>query len=320
MFDVGGNETRLHRAEGAQPKLSMERGRAKLKTQPQQSRSIPSLKIKGSFVLLLGHIALCAFFCPLPSAAQGQSAIQMMVHDEAGKSVSNVEAHLKRNGEDVRVAVTNEQGEIVFPGLSPDEYELMMSKRCFESLAQFVVIDPHRTAEIEITTVLAPRNGQKTFLSYVRSRAHGDLNDFSRYLGDFPCPVVQSNQFTELPGNLPNRFLAWGFFPLPWKMQLAPIVEYHTGFTYAPADAARNCVGVPYSDRFRYPKFFSADARVSKDVKINEKYSLRFSRSVLNMTNHFNALDLHANTGDPQYGVFFGNYKRLFRGDFDVLF
>jgi carboxypeptidase family protein/TonB-dependent receptor-like protein len=174
--------------------------------------------------------------------------------------------------------------------------------------------------QLEITGVLAPRHGHKLFLSYVHSEAHGDLNDFSRYLGDFPSPVIQPNQFATLPGDLPNRFLAWGFFPLPWKMQVAPIVEYHTGFSYAPVDAARNYMGVPYSDRFRYPKFFSADARVSKDVKVNEKYSLRFSGSVLNMTNHFNALDVHANTGDPQYGVFFGNYKRLFRGDFDVLF
>jgi hypothetical protein len=55
-------------------------------------------------------------------------------------------------------------------------------------------------------------------------------------------------------------------------------------------------------------------------VKVNDKYSLRFSLSVLNTTNHFNALDVHANTGDPQYGLFFGNYQRLFRGDFDVLF
>jgi hypothetical protein len=177
-----------------------------------------------------------------------------------------------------------------------------------------------RYRQLEITAVLTPRAGQKLFLSYVHSEAHGDLNDFSRYLGEFPSPVVQPNQFTALPGDLPDRFLAWGYFPLPWHMQLAPIVEYHTGFTYAPVDAARNYVGVPYNDRFRYPKFFSADARISKDVKVNEKYSLRFSLSVLNMSNHFNALDVHANTGDPQYGVFFGNYQRKFRGDFDVLF
>src|SRR5258708_31526523 len=122
--------------------------------QPQRSRSIPSLNIMGSFFLLLGHIALCAFFCPLPGAAQGQSAIQMMVHDEAGKPLSNVEAHLKRNGVDVRVAVTNEHGEFVFAGLSADEYELAISKPGFESLAQPVVIDPHRApAEIEFTLI-----------------------------------------------------------------------------------------------------------------------------------------------------------------------
>jgi hypothetical protein len=177
-----------------------------------------------------------------------------------------------------------------------------------------------RYRQLEITAVLTPRAGQKLFLSYVHSEAHGDLNDFSRYLGDFPSPVVQPNQFTALPGDLPDRFLAWGFFPLPWKMQLAPIVEYHTGFTYAPVDAVRNYVGVPYSDRFRYPSFFSTDARVSKDVKVSEKYTLRFSLSMFNMTNHFNSLDVHANTGDPQYGVFFGNYKRRLRADFDVLF
>jgi hypothetical protein len=139
-----------------------------------------------------------------------------------------------------------------------------------------------RYRQMEFTAALTPRAGQKLFLSYVHSEAHGDLNDFSRYLGDFPSPVVQPNQFTALPGDLPDRFLGWGFFALPWKMQLAPIVEYHTGFTYAPVDATRKYVGVPYSDRFRYPKFFSADARVSKDVKVNEKYSLRFSLSVLN--------------------------------------
>src|SRR5258708_10086703 len=133
----------------------MEEDRPKMNAQPQGSRSSPSLKMKG-FFLLLGHIALCAFFCPLPSAAQGQSAIQMMVHDEAGNPVSNVEAHLKRNGVDVRVAVTNERGEFIFARLSADEYELAISKPGFESLAQPVVIDPlSPLAEIEF--ILIPK-------------------------------------------------------------------------------------------------------------------------------------------------------------------
>jgi hypothetical protein len=42
--------------------------------------------------------------------------------------------------------------------------------------------------------------------------------------------------------------------------------------------------------------------------------------SGFNLTNHFNALDVHSNSADPQAGVFFGNYKRRFRMDFDVVF
>ena len=72
--------------------------------------------------------------------------------------------------------------------------------------------------------------------------------------------------------------------------------------------------------KLRFPSFFSADARISKDVRVGHKYTLRFSLSGFNLANHFNALDVHANTADPQFGMFFGNYKRRFRADFDVLF
>jgi len=34
----------------------------------------------------------------------------------------------------------------------------------------------------------------------------------------------------------------------------------------------------------------------------------------LNLTNHFNALDVHTNTADPQFGIFFGRF------DFELIF
>src|SRR5260370_18058865 len=132
----------------------MEGDRGKMNAQPQRSRSILSLKFMGSFFLLFAHIALCAFFFPLTSAAQDQSAIRMTVHDEAGTPVSNVETHLKRDGADVRVAVTNERGEFVFHSLAAGEYELTISKQGFESLTQSVVADPTKTTtEIEFTLI-----------------------------------------------------------------------------------------------------------------------------------------------------------------------
>jgi hypothetical protein len=161
-------------------------------------------------------------------------------------------------------------------------------------------------------------DGQQLFFSYVRSRAQGDLNEFNNYLGNFPFPVMRPNQYTNLPGDLPNRFLAWGLVRLPWKMRIAPLVEYRNGFPYAVTDAAQDYVGTP--NKTRFPNFYSLDSRVSKDIKLNDKYSLRFSVSGFNLTNHFNPYTLHSNIDDPQYGIFFGNYGRRFRLDFDVLF
>lgn len=175
-----------------------------------------------------------------------------------------------------------------------------------------------RYRQLELTARVAWKDGNELLVSYVRSRASGDLSEFSRYLGNYPSAVVRPNQFSNLAGDLPHRFLAYGTLKLPFKMQLSPMVEYRSGFPYAPLDAARNFVGTP--NTLRFPNFFSLDARVSKDFKISEKYSVRFSVSGYNLTNHFNALDVHANTADPQFGAFFGNYKRRFRMDFDIIF
>ena len=57
-----------------------------------------------------------------------------------------------------------------------------------------------------------------------------------------------------------------------------------------------------------------------RDFRVYRKCTVRLSVSVLNVLNHFNALDVHANTGDPQFGTFFGHYKRRYRADIEILF
>jgi hypothetical protein len=175
-----------------------------------------------------------------------------------------------------------------------------------------------RYRQFEMTAkVLLTAEGQ-LFVSYVRSRARGDLNDFSSYLGSFPPPILRVNQFANLPTDLPNRFLAWGLIHLPWKFRIAPSVEYRSGFPYAVTDAAQNYAGVPNQNRF--PGFFSIDARVSKDFQVNPKYAVRLSVSGYNLTNHFNPEAFHNNSADPAYGLFFGQRGRRFTADFDVIF
>jgi hypothetical protein len=172
--------------------------------------------------------------------------------------------------------------------------------------------------QIEMMARLQWKQGQQLYVSYARSHAQGDLNDFSGFLGNFPSPLIRPNLYSRLPGELPNRLLAWGRVNLPWSMQLMPMAELRSGQRYASVDGLGNYVGTPYGQH--YPDVFSADARVLKDIKMNTKYTLRFSVTGYNLTNHFNALAVHANVEDPQYGVFFGNYHRRYRGDFEVLF
>ncbi len=174
--------------------------------------------------------------------------------------------------------------------------------------------------QLELTGRYRIKEGQQLIFSYTRSRAEGNLNGYDNFVGNFPRAVLlRPNIYSVLPGDVPNRFLMWGSFePHIWNLTVAPIVEYRTGFPYAIYDVYQSYVGTPYLTRFR--DFFSADARLSRIFKVTDKYSVRLSVTGFNLTNHFNPLLVHDNTADPQYGVFFGNYHRRYRFDFEVLF
>jgi hypothetical protein len=174
--------------------------------------------------------------------------------------------------------------------------------------------------QVELTAKLSLSKGQQMLFSYVHSRGQGDLNQFTSYLSDYPFAPVRANQFTNLKGDVPNRFISWGILNMPLKMRLAPIFEYRTGTPYAVLNSERAYVGFPLSDKTRLRTYVSLDERMLRDFKVIHKYTARFSISVLNVLNHFNALDVHANTGDPQFGTFFGHYKRRYRLDLEILF
>jgi Carboxypeptidase regulatory-like domain len=175
-----------------------------------------------------------------------------------------------------------------------------------------------RYRQFEVTARVRVPGPNPLYVSYVRSRAEGDLNEFAGYLGSFPNPILRSDQYSNLSSDLPNRFLAWGNVKLPHGFWISPVVEYRNGFPYAVTDAMQQYVGVPYQQRF--PHFFSADSRFSKDLKVSAKYAVRLSLSLFNMTDHFNPEGLHTNIADPAFGSYLGQRGRRYTVDFDVLF
>jgi hypothetical protein len=172
--------------------------------------------------------------------------------------------------------------------------------------------------QFDVTAAARAGRESELFFSYVRGHSTGNLNEFSNYLADFPPAVVLPDSRASLPGDMPNRFLAWGTISLPDKFRIMPKAEYHTGAPWSSLDVMQNYAGAPNSQRF--PSYLSLDARISKDFKVNDKYSVRFAVSGSNLTNHFNPVSIHSNIADPVYGVFFGEYRRRYTADFDVLF
>lgn len=178
-----------------------------------------------------------------------------------------------------------------------------------------------RYRQAEVTARVAWKPDQVLNLSYVHSRAEGSENVFDNFVGNYGIPFVRNDLYGNLPGDLPNRFIAWGHLdPHFRKFQVSPIFEYRSGFPYAAYNALQQYVGVPYSDSTRFRNFLSADARISREFKVSAKYAVKLSVTGYNLTKHFNPLGVHSNVDDPQHGIFFGNYHRRYRFDFDFIF
>jgi hypothetical protein len=200
--------------------------------------------------------------------------------------------------------------------------QLTLSPKISESKSAMVLAGSGalQTQQVEFTSRLGANKERQLFFSYVRQLAAGDISDASTYLGDFPFPVVRSQITAHTTGEVPNRFLLWGTTNLPWRMHLWPRIEYRNGFTWQPVDQFQNYISLASAAQPRYPRYFTADFRVSKDFNVSSKHAVRLSLTFRNLTNHNNPLQVHANSGDPLYGSFFGNYGRHLLPDFDFLF
>lgn len=173
---------------------------------------------------------------------------------------------------------------------------------------------------LELTARFALPEKNAFYVSYVRSRARGDLNDFNSHFGDFGSPIIRQNQYSNLPTDVPHRLIAYGTFALPHRVTFSPIVEARSGFPFAVRDAQQNFVGVRNSDATRFPRFFAFDAELAKEFQATKKYGVRLSIRGFNLTNNFNPRDVRANIADSQFGQFFAPYRRYFTGGFDIIF
>lgn len=157
--------------------------------------------------------------------------------------------------------------------------------------------------------------------SYVRSKAFGDLNDFNQFFGTLAQPVIQPNGRGRLAFDAPNRVLLWGEIAGPWKLTIVPVYDIHTGFPYSVQNEFREYVGPRNTSRF--PRFASCDLQVSRRILLplpSRKVKARAGVGVFNLFNHFNPRDVQSNLASSQFGGFFNNSWREYRGKFVLEF
>jgi len=151
--------------------------------------------------------------------------------------------------------------------------------------------------------------------SYVHSRAYGTLNDPFLFFGNYPQAVIQPDASGRLPFDAPNRFLFWGDVAGPWKLTLIPVLDVHTGFPYSVENQYREYIGPRNVDRF--PRFSSFDLQVTRPISLpfGERHvKARIGFGVFNLFDHFNPRDVQNDISSAQFGGFYNDAWRVWRG------
>jgi len=188
--------------------------------------------------------------------------------------------------------------------------------------SNILVLESRGRSQYRELQILAFYNNQRFRnwnVSYVWSRAQGNLNTTDNFLGDFPGFVIRASQFGRLPFDIPHRFLAYGEAKAPQGITIMPALEIRSGFPFSFVNEQLDFVGE--RNRARFPRFLSLDVSILKSfrVPVLDK-RVRAGVVIFNITNHFNPRDVQNNTGSLQAGEFFNSLRRSVRARFETDF
>ena len=156
-------------------------------------------------------------------------------------------------------------------------------------------------------------------VSYVWSRARGDLNTTDNFLGDFPAFVVRPNQYGPLAFDAPHHLLAYGEIKAPFALTITPSLDIRSGFPYSIVNDRLDFIGA--RNQARFPMYLSLDAQILKGFKIPHfDKRVRAGVAVFNVTHHFNPRDVQNNTGSLNFGNFYNSLGTSVRGKFEMDF
>jgi hypothetical protein len=178
-----------------------------------------------------------------------------------------------------------------------------------------------RYRELQAVARFRFQEGRNIYLSYVRSQARGNLNDFNTYFGNLKHAVIRPDEYGRQPFDTPNRLLFWGEFALPKDFIATPVVDWHSGFPFSLLNEQQDFVG-PRNEGGRFPQLLTLDLLVTKGLSIpfrGKKYKGRAGFTIFNITNHWNPRDVQNNLASGQFGTFYNSPERSVRLKFEFV-
>ncbi len=154
------------------------------------------------------------------------------------------------------------------------------------------------------------KRGYPAVVSYTRSRATSNRTvDFA-----IDSLLVGQQVGGALPWDSPNQLVAWGTYPLPWKLKkfdFAWSSIWHSGFTFVTIDQFGQIVSGP--GQFRFPDFFTLNAAVERKFTFHG-YRWAGRIGMDDLTNRENPTVVDNNINSPSFLTFFGTGHRSLNG------
>ena len=123
-------------------------------------------------------------------------------------------------------------------------------------------------------------------------------------------PLQVLANFVPMPWDAPNRILAWGYLPLPWKnWAISVFADMRSGFPFSARDQTGLIAGPV--DSYRYPLNFDLNLAIERMITLRG-YRFALRGGIDNLTGQANPTAVNNVTGAPQFLQFLGDEGRHF--------
>jgi hypothetical protein len=163
---------------------------------------------------------------------------------------------------------------------------------------------------VQLTVRKELKRGYPMLVAYSHSKATSNRTvDFS-----IDAFLEGTQAAGALPWDAPNQVVAWGSYPLFWKLKkfdFAWSMIYRSGFPFVTVDQFGTILSGP--GQFRFPYFFTADPAIERKF-VFRGYRWAARIGVDNVTGRLNPFFVDNNVNSPTFLGFFGTGHRSFNG------